>query len=255
MNKRTQPLTCRRRHALRPAVAGAFPKWNQTYLLFVALVPLLWALQGKSLKAAFGLGLIAGLAHFAALLYWIVYVTHVFGHLPLPPSIGILLLLAAYLSLYPALWALGLNWGAARGLSPLWWGPILWVTLEFGQTYIISGFPWELLGNGLSHPMLCRWPISPGFTASPSWWSWSTPACCGPVPAPGLADRRYRHMPVGVGLSWWSGWAMAITAWATCKTWRPGIRTSRWPWSRAISNRAKSGRRRWSPPPWSATPN
>lgn len=138
-------------------LAVAFPKWDLTYLLFVALIPLFWALQGKSLKAAFGLGLLAGLAHYVVLLYWIVYVTHVHGFLPLPLSIGILLLLAAYLSLYPVLWALGLNWGAARGLSLVWWGPVLWVTLEFGQTYIISGFPWELLGNGLvPHPMLLQ---------------------------------------------------------------------------------------------------
>ncbi|MFI5330831.1 MAG: apolipoprotein N-acyltransferase, partial [Desulfobaccales bacterium] len=38
-----------------------------------------------------------------------------------------------------------------------WWGPVLWVSLEFGQTYIISGFPWELLGNGLvPHPILLQ---------------------------------------------------------------------------------------------------
>ena len=138
-------------------LAAAFPKWDLTWLLFVALIPLFWAVPGKSLKAAFGLGLLAGLAHFVVLLYWIVYVTHVHGFLPLPLAIGILLLLAAYLSLYPAFWALGVNWGEARGLSPVLMGPVLWVTLEFGQTYIISGFPWELLGNGLvPHPMLLQ---------------------------------------------------------------------------------------------------
>ena len=114
-------------------------------------------MQGKSLKAAFGLGSSSGLVRYVVLLYWIVYVTHVHGFLPLPLAIGILLLLAAYLSLYPALWALGVNWGAARGLSPIWWGPVLWVSLEFGLTYIISGFPWELLGNGLvPHPILLQ---------------------------------------------------------------------------------------------------
>ena len=85
-------------------------------MLFVALIPLFWALQGKSLKTAFGLGFLAGLARYVVLLYWIVYVTHVHGFLPLPLAIGILLLLAAYLSLYPALWALGVTWGEARGL-------------------------------------------------------------------------------------------------------------------------------------------
>ena len=138
-------------------LAAAFPKWDQTYLLIFALVPLLWALRGQSLKAAFWLGLVSGLAHYAAMLYWIVYVTHVFGKLPLIAAIGILLLLAGYLCLYTAVWGLGVAWGAARGLSLLWWAPVLWVALEMGQTYIISGFPWELLGNGLyGYPRLLQ---------------------------------------------------------------------------------------------------
>jgi apolipoprotein N-acyltransferase len=138
-------------------LAAAFPKWDQTYLLIFALAPLLWALKDQSLKAAFWLGLTSGLAHYAAMLYWIVYVTHVFGKLPLIAAIGILFLLAAYLSLYTAVWGLGVAWGAARGLSLLWWAPVLWVALEMGQTYIISGFPWELLGNGLyQYPRLLQ---------------------------------------------------------------------------------------------------
>ena len=138
-------------------MAAAFPKWDQTYLLIFALVPLLWALRDQSLKAAFWLGLVSGLAHYVALLYWIVYVTHVFGKLPLIAAIGILLLLAGYFCLYTAVWGLGVAWGAARGLSLLWWAPVLWVALEMGQTYIISGFPWELLGNGLyGYPRLLQ---------------------------------------------------------------------------------------------------
>lgn len=130
-------------------LAAAFPKWDQTYLLAVALVPLLWALQGQSLKAAFRLGLISGLAHYLGLLYWIVYVCNVYGGMPLPLAIGVLFLLAGYLCLYRALWAWGLCWGANRKLNLLWWAPVLWVALELGQTYLITGFPWELLGNGL----------------------------------------------------------------------------------------------------------
>ena len=131
-------------------LAAAFPKWDQDYLLVVALVPLLWAIRGQSLKAAFWLGLVSGLVHFSGLLYWIVYVTTVFGGLPLPVGVGVLLCLAVYLCLYRGLWAWGVNWGAGRGLNLLWWAPTLWVALELGQTYILfGGFPWELLGNGL----------------------------------------------------------------------------------------------------------
>ncbi len=127
----------------------AFPKWDQNYLFPVALIPLFWSLRGQSLMGAFWLGIVSGLSFFCVLLYWIVYVTTVFGGMPLILGIGAMLLLAGFLSLYRGLWALGLNWGEARGLSPLWWGPVWWVALEMGQTYIISGFPWELLGNGL----------------------------------------------------------------------------------------------------------
>ena len=190
-------------------LALGFPKWDLTYLLFIALIPLFWAVPGKSLKAAFGLGLISGLAHFVVLLYWIVYVTHVHGFLPLPLSIGILILLAAYLSLYPALWGLGLSWGAARGLSPLWWGPVLWATLELGQTYIITGFPWEPLGNGLFlHPLLLQVADFSGVYGL-SFLVVLINACLWRCLAPPRAqrERRYRYLVgIVVVLALWLGY-------------------------------------------------
>ena len=130
-------------------LTAAFPKFSQTYLLLIALVPFFWALKGLSGRNAFLLGFINGLAHNLTLLYWIVYVTHVYGHLPLILGCAILLLLAAYLSLYHAFWAWGVSWGQRRGLNLLWWAPALWVALEFVQAYLFTGFPWELLGYAL----------------------------------------------------------------------------------------------------------
>jgi apolipoprotein N-acyltransferase len=127
----------------------AFPRYDQSYLLFVALVPLFWALRGQSRKRGFWLGVVHGLSFYLGLLAWIFHVTYVYGKLPLPLALGALLLLALYLSLYRGLWAWGVVWAEKRGVNLLWFAPTLWVVMEFVQGYPISSFPWELLGHGL----------------------------------------------------------------------------------------------------------
>ena len=139
-------------------LAAAFPKWDHAWLLPVALIPLFWALRGQSPKRAFWTGLAAGLAANLGMFYWIFYVCHVFGGLPWPVAAAILLLMAAYLSLYRGLWAWGVAWGADRGLNLLWWAPALWVVLEFAQASVLfNGFPWNPLGNGFyRYPLLLQ---------------------------------------------------------------------------------------------------
>ena len=127
----------------------AFPRYDQGYLLFVALLPLFWALKGQSRKAGFWLGIANGLTFYLGLLSWIFYVTYVYGKLPLPLALGVLLLLAGYLSIYRGLWAWGVVWAEKRGVNLLWFAPTWWVVMEFVQGYPISSFPWELLGHGL----------------------------------------------------------------------------------------------------------
>jgi|UniRef100_A0A7V6DQH2 apolipoprotein N-acyltransferase len=127
----------------------AFPRYDQSLLLFVALIPLLWALKGQSRQAGFWLGFVNGVVFYLGLLSWIFFVTYVYGHLPLPVALGVLLLLACYLAIYRGLWAWGVVWAEKQGVNLLWFAPVLWVVLEFAQGYPISSFPWELLGDGL----------------------------------------------------------------------------------------------------------
>lgn len=127
----------------------AFPKYDHSYLLFLALLPLFWALRGQKPRTAFWLGIVSGFTFYLGLLSWILYVTHVYGKLPLPLALGVLLLLAIYLSLYKGLWAWGVAWADDHGVNLLWFAPLWWVVMELIQGYPIDSFPWELLGHGL----------------------------------------------------------------------------------------------------------
>jgi len=173
MNKRTNLS-----HVLAAILSGlllaaAFPKWDQTWLLIFALVPLLWALKDQSPKAAFWLGLVAGMAHYVAMLYWIVYVTHVFGHLPLIAAIGILFLLAGYLCLYSAVWGWG-SPGAPPGASVCsGGGPSSGWPWRWGKptsSAVSPGTRWATASTGTR--CCSSLPISPGCMACRSWWSW-----------------------------------------------------------------------------------
>ena len=97
----------------------SFPKSDLGLLAWIALVPLHWALDGKS----------------------------TYGKVPLVISYGLMMLLTAYLGLYVGLYSAGAVW--FRTLIPrygLFAVPCLWVTLELIRTYVLSGLPWGLLG-------------------------------------------------------------------------------------------------------------
>jgi apolipoprotein N-acyltransferase len=58
-----------------------------------------------------------------------------------------LLLLAAYLALFPACWAVGVACARRAGSgAAVWLGAALWVALELLRGHAFSGFPWALAG-------------------------------------------------------------------------------------------------------------
>jgi apolipoprotein N-acyltransferase len=99
-------------------------------------------------RRAFFLGLLAGIVCFSGTLYWLVETMTTFGGLPIPVALLAAGLLVAYLSLFPAAFAvavarlrnsLGVP-GAALSAAPIW------VASELGRQYVWDGFPWALLG-------------------------------------------------------------------------------------------------------------
>jgi apolipoprotein N-acyltransferase len=93
------------------------------------------------------LGLIAGLIHFTATLYWITRVMVVYGGLVVWVAVLVNAALIAYLALFPALFAVIVRRVViAQGTSGLILAPLAWVATELGRTYLLTGFPWVLLG-------------------------------------------------------------------------------------------------------------
>jgi len=121
----------------------SFPKANLGILIWIALVPLLYALRDKNLQNAFHVGFIAGFLYNAGLVYWIVYVVAHYGHLPLYAGVSVMFLLVIYLSIYPALFCLGVAYFLKRGVRAVLIAPPLWTALEYVKAHLFSGFPWE----------------------------------------------------------------------------------------------------------------
>ena len=125
----------------------SFPRSDLGLLAWIALVPLHWALDGKTKSQAFWIGWLSGTIAFTGMMAWVVTAMNTYGKVPLVISYGLMLLLTAYLGLYVGLYSAGAVWFQILipryGLFAL---PCLWVTLELIRTYMLSGLPWGLLG-------------------------------------------------------------------------------------------------------------
>ena len=143
------------------ALAGAFPTIGLAGCGWVAPGLILVSAMGLPGASAFRVGFVAGLAHWLASLYWLLFIP-----VPFAPVVG-WLALSSYVALYPAAWV----WCCWRiypaPLSAPGWGPLLdeflaastgqrlrwaascaalWVAGEMIQARLFSGFPWNPLG-------------------------------------------------------------------------------------------------------------
>ncbi len=123
----------------------AFPDIGQPVFALFAMLPLLLTLRGASFPNGLRLGFITGLFHFVSLVYWAAYTMKIYGHLPLYLCVPLLILLSAYLAIYPALFA-GLTTVIRRPLALLLFIPVVWTASEYLRATLFTGFPWELLG-------------------------------------------------------------------------------------------------------------
>lgn len=123
----------------------SFPKYGAGIVAWIALVPLMYSCREVTVTSGFIRGFVAGLVFNVGLLHWIAFVIVNYGHLPLPIGIFAMLLMAAYLSIYVALFTAGLVYLRDRGIAPVIAAPLLWTCLEYAKSHLLTGFPWENL--------------------------------------------------------------------------------------------------------------
>ncbi|MFQ5883366.1 MAG: apolipoprotein N-acyltransferase [Candidatus Methylomirabilales bacterium] len=128
-------------------LALSFPSFNLAPLAFGALVPLLIALEGMPSLQATYLGIIAGLIFSLTSIPWVIHTMTTYGGLSFSLSFLLFMALSLYLALYTGVFAYGVNRFFSSGsLAYLLGAPTLWVALEYLRTFLLTGFPWNLLG-------------------------------------------------------------------------------------------------------------
>ncbi len=128
-------------------------------LSLVALAPL-FVLLGTRRPALWGW--LHGIATWCAAVPWIVHTLTLYGRLPGVVAGVALLLLAAILGLYDAVFAaVGARLWRRGGLFALSALPALWIALELLRAKLLTGFPWNLAAYA--------WSDLPGALPAASW--------------------------------------------------------------------------------------
>src|SRR5579872_363331 len=125
-----------------------FPLVNWHELVWVACLPLLMAVVTETRPVhGFLLGYAAGAVFLGGSCYWFVSVMTGYGGLPLPIAVGVLVLFLIVFSTFFGVFGLIETIVARRSSEvALLLSPFLWVAIELARTYLITGFPWNLLG-------------------------------------------------------------------------------------------------------------
>jgi apolipoprotein N-acyltransferase len=128
------------------ALAAAHPEPSIWFFGWVGIVPLLYAVRGKTPRRAFGLGWLAGVAHFAALLYWIAPTISNYTQITQWQAVGVLVVLSLVLGALMGGFVSVLEWLASAGISRVVAAPALWVVYEWMRYFVPAPCPWSLLG-------------------------------------------------------------------------------------------------------------
>ena len=194
--------------------------------LYLAFPVLVWLLAGAAnRRAAFGLGWWFGFGYFATSLYWIGNAMLVFAakHAWMVPFAA--LGLPAFLALFTGLATLVARNGRSH-LERALWLAVAWVAVEWVRGHVLTGFPWNLVGQS--------WAASDGliqFAAVGGIYAVSLLAVLSACLPAALADGRpgvRTWLPIGAAVAlvvvpWIGGTARLALAPSAGEAVQPGI--------------------------------
>ncbi|MFT5808434.1 MAG: apolipoprotein N-acyltransferase [Moritella dasanensis] len=140
----------------------AFAPFDYTISLYISLFSLLFILDNKSAKHAAGYGFLWGLGFFIAGIHWISVSILDFGGLPLSVAALLVVLLCAYLAIYPALCAYLLNRFTSDSALLRYFVafPAIWLITDWLRGWVMTGFPWLQFGySQMDTPLVSFAPI------------------------------------------------------------------------------------------------
>ena len=134
----------------------AYAPFSIWLVTFISLTGFIYLLSHSLPKQSFKLGFVFGLGWFGAGVSWVHVSIADFGGIPLIGSISLMLLLSAYLALFPAL----ICYLVTKFFTPRLWPlaiPFIWLAIEWLRSWFLTGFPWLSLGYSQIQGPLAGW--------------------------------------------------------------------------------------------------
>ncbi|QLB12687.1 apolipoprotein N-acyltransferase [Bisgaardia hudsonensis] len=121
----------------------AYSPFDIWIIAYISLCGLIWIAKNPHKKTALIGSFFWGLAYFSIGINWLNVSIHQFGGTPIFISYALVILLSAYLSLYPLLFTYIIQKFKINNLALI---PSVWIITEYLRGTIFTGFPWLQFG-------------------------------------------------------------------------------------------------------------